>query len=272
MTGDDNMIMGNGAFGIAANLGAVVSSGNISIGTSSGKMGGGSNRNTTSGYYGAVGGASTNGVTGNYNIALGAGSLLPDLTGSNQIVTWVGASGAVGTMGGWNPWTYFTGRQTLINTTNSAVTSVPNADAYFEINGSKSNILSRLNTAQTNGLTAATAMIHYNSDYANYTTYNGISWAPVQQNHYIAKTATYSILVTDYVVDCTSGTFTATLPTAVGFTGKTFVVKNSGAGTITLATTSSQNIDGVTTKTLSSQYSGYTVMSDGTGWKIISAF
>ncbi len=48
----------------------------------------------------------------------------------------------------------------------------------------------------------------------------------------------------DELVDCTANTFTVTLPTAVGYV-KEYVIKNSGTGIITLATTSSQTIDGV---------------------------
>jgi len=58
---------------------------------------------------------------------------------------------------------------------------------------------------------------------------------------YVGKTSTYTILDTDYFVDC-SGTFTVTLPTAVGVAGKVYVIKNSGSGSITVNTTSSQTI------------------------------
>lgn len=73
--------------------------------------------------------------------------------------------------------------------------------------------------------------------------------------NYTAQTGTYAILRNDYLINCTSGTFTVTLPTAVGFAGQTYIIKNSGAGVITLATTSSQTIDGVTTQTLASMVS-----------------
>ena len=56
---------------------------------------------------------------------------------------------------------------------------------------------------------------------------------------YRAVTGTYQILSNyDYTVDCTSGTFTTTLPTAIasnGFVGEVFNIKNSGAGTITVS-------------------------------------
>ena len=71
---------------------------------------------------------------------------------------------------------------------------------------------------------------------------------------YKAVTSTYAITAADYMVDATSGTFTITLPTAVAVAGKIFEVKNSGAGTITVATTSSQTIDGDATVTLERRY------------------
>jgi hypothetical protein len=90
---------------------------------------------------------------------------------------------------------------------------------------------------------------------------------------YAAKTAAYSILSTDDTIDFTgTTTATATLLTAVGFTGKRFTIKNSGTGVITLATTSSQTIDGATTFTLPNQYSSITVQSDGANWKIMSVY
>ena len=59
-------------------------------------------------------------------------------------------------------------------------------------------------------------------------------------NPYKAVTTTYGILTTDYQIEATSGTFTATLPTAIGITGQSFSIKNSGAGVVTLAVGSSR--------------------------------
>lgn len=86
---------------------------------------------------------------------------------------------------------------------------------------------------------------------------------------YVAKTANYTATLDDYTIDCTSGTFTVTLPTAVGITGRIYVIKNSGTGTITIDTTSSQTIDGTTTKTLSVQYNSFAVQSNGSNWIVI---
>lgn len=63
---------------------------------------------------------------------------------------------------------------------------------------------------------------------------------------YVEKTAAYTLTANDHTVNCTSGTFTITFPTAVGIAGRIYVIRNSGAGTITLATTSSQPITATT--------------------------
>jgi hypothetical protein len=67
-----------------------------------------------------------------------------------------------------------------------------------------------------------------------------------------------------------NGTFTVTLPTAVGITDREYLIKNTGAGTITLATTSSQTIDGSTTYVMSVQYKYVRVKSDGANWNVIA--
>ena len=68
-----------------------------------------------------------------------------------------------------------------------------------------------------------------------------------------------------------SAAFTVTLPTAVGVTGKTFHIKktDTSAFAVTIATTSSQTIDGVATVAVYSQYDSITVYSDGANWMII---
>lgn len=92
----------------------------------------------------------------------------------------------------------------------------------------------------------------------------------IARGGYTAQTSTYAILTTDELIDCTSGTFTVTLPTAVSVSGKKYIIKNSGTGVITIATTSSQTIDGGASSSiaLSVQYSSITVVSDGANWKV----
>lgn len=86
---------------------------------------------------------------------------------------------------------------------------------------------------------------------------------------YAAKTANYTLTDEDYFIDCTSNTFTVTLPTAVGRAGQIYVIKNSGTGTITVATASAQTIDGSSTKSLS-QYNVIILSSNGSNWAINS--
>lgn len=93
------------------------------------------------------------------------------------------------------------------------------------------------------------------------------------QYAYVSKTGTYTAAATDYMIDCLTNTFTVNLPAAAGIAGRVYIIKNSTTGTtITIDGNASETIDGSTTKTLNVQYTGYQIMSDGTNWKIISAF
>jgi hypothetical protein len=89
---------------------------------------------------------------------------------------------------------------------------------------------------------------------------------------YTAKNSAYTLTANDYTVDCTSGTFALTLPTAVGSTGKIYVLNNSGTGVITINTTSAQTIDGNSSGTLTlAQNKNYNLQSNGANWIILSA-
>lgn len=94
----------------------------------------------------------------------------------------------------------------------------------------------------------------------------------VEVTRYVAKTSNYTLTANDWTVDCTSGTFAVTLPTAVGITGRTYNIKNSGTGVITINTTGGQTVDdqisGYWTLGASS-YANMCVQSDGTNWIIL---
>ena len=72
-------------------------------------------------------------------------------------------------------------------------------------------------------------------------------------------TDTYTVESTDYFVDATTGTFTISLPTAVGIKGQIYQIKNSGAGVITVDPNGAQTIDGNNTVVLGSKESLYIV-------------
>lgn len=84
-----------------------------------------------------------------------------------------------------------------------------------------------------------------------------------------AKTGNYTLTASDTVVTC-NGTLTITLPTAVGLTGKQFIIRNIATNTVTIARTSSQTIDGCSgTITLAGKGS-MAVVSDGANWLVVS--
>lgn len=104
------------------------------------------------------------------------------------------------------------------------------------------------------GTTGASSTLHVNGSFAT---------------AYVAKTATYSASATDNIIECTSGTFTVTLPTAVGITGREYWITNTGSGTITIGTTSSQTFVNVATTptTLTvAQFTNYRAVSNGANW------
>lgn len=73
--------------------------------------------------------------------------------------------------------------------------------------------------------------------------------------------------LTDYIYLCTA-TLTFTLPTAVGNTN-VYTVKNTGSGTVTVNTTSSQTIDGSTSLTMPVQFTSLSFVSNNANWSIV---
>ena len=79
--------------------------------------------------------------------------------------------------------------------------------------------------------------------------------------------ANYNVDTNDYLIDVTGNTITVTLPPAASIDGKNYVIKNSGSGVVTVATTSGQTIDGASTKSLNNN-DGIEIISDGSNWII----
>jgi len=77
----------------------------------------------------------------------------------------------------------------------------------------------------------------------------------------------------DYLLLCnsTGGAVTITLPPAALVPGRIYVFKrvNAGANNVVVDGYGAETIDGAATYTLSSQWAGVTVMSNGTAWFII---
>lgn len=91
--------------------------------------------------------------------------------------------------------------------------------------------------------------------------------------HMTYPTTTWAVATNENIMlcDATAAGFTATLPTAVGREGQTYTFKkiDSSANVVTIATTSAQTIDGVTTQALSTQYESITVVSNNANWFIL---
>jgi hypothetical protein len=92
----------------------------------------------------------------------------------------------------------------------------------------------------------------------------------------LSKTANYTVTTgdgADVLVKCSAsgGAFAITLYTAVGNTGNRVTVKktDSSANAVTINTTSSQTIDGDTSRAISTQWTSLTLVSDGSNWMVI---
>jgi hypothetical protein len=106
---------------------------------------------------------------------------------------------------------------------------------------------------------------------------SGITWATPSGSGGISRliltittsTSAGSTANIDYVYNGnTSGNINLTLPTAVSNTNR-YTVKNSNIGILTVLTTSSQTIDGITGYALSKQYQAIDLLSDNSNWFIV---
>jgi hypothetical protein len=163
---------------------------------------------------------------------------------------------------------------TAVNATNGygnnyVTFSTGSGDVLNKSSGSTSGYLTILNQAAMLQYASSSAIWYIQSDDLPSTSVVlGIS-------HTV--TTSYNLTNTDHVLmaDATSAAFTVTLPTAVGFNGRyTIDAISTGTNIVTLATTSSQTIDGASTITLGTQVSGATyssvdLISDGANWRVV---
>lgn len=104
---------------------------------------------------------------------------------------------------------------------------------------------------------------------------NGFDMVQRVLSYYRAITSATTLTNTDWTIDCTTGTFTVTLPTAVGILGRPYTIINSGSGSITLATTSSQTIGNTSSDPTSITIgagNSYSVISTNSNWRVTSKF
>lgn len=113
--------------------------------------------------------------------------------------------------------------------------------------------------------TGSAGDICYVQDSGAYYTYNGTAWL-ADVTPFAAKTGSYALTAQDSIVTV-NGTYTITLPTAVGCAGRRYTITNVGTGVVTVDTTSSQTLDGELTQTLN-QRDSMDVVSTGSEWLI----
>ena len=184
-----------------------------------------------SGSLGATGPTGPTGATGNTGVTGSNGT-----NGSNGSTGATGPTGVLGAGSATGNTTYWNGSTWVLSSNN-----LYNAGANIGINATSPN-----STLQVGG-----------SFSTNLTTQTNTN---------------YSVLTTDYFILVSTGSTnrTITLPTAVGCTGRTYVIKkiDSGSGDVIIATTSLQTIDGVTTQTIEFQWTAINVVSNGSNWFI----
>lgn len=173
--------------------------------------------------------------------------------------------------------TVLTQRLNLSGSNFTSKINLPSTGSYTIANGIVwgPNDVALYQTSQfsigTNGSLAVTGALIANS---SLTVSSGNTAVTSFRTAYAAKTANYTIAANDYTINCTSGSFTVTLPTAASTAGQVYVITNSGAGTITIGTTSSQTFANVTatpTTLTMSTVGSRTVQSNGANWLLISS-
>lgn len=248
----------NVAVGAAALASNTTANGNTAFGTQS------LTSNTIGGFNTAAGfQALLSNSTGGSNVAIGTQALYSS-TSSNNVA--VGVYSGYSTTGSGNTFLgYFTGQGSTSGSSNTVlganITTGNGSNRIFIGNGGGSYQAYHDGSDWT-----LTGKVGINGTAPNSTlsTNGSISLA------YVSKSNDYTADITDGTIEVTATGKTITLPTAVGITGRIYTVKLTANGTGTVATTSSQTIDGGTSYSLASQYKYLTVQSNGANWIVIS--
>lgn len=200
--------------------------------------------NFNSGDAGIIGGNS-NDLGGNLGFIVGS---------NNTIVSGANAAAIVG--GGQNVLTSGATASAIIG--GLSITGVSASTVYVP------NL--NIDTTPSSGSTSDEVLVRSIDGTIKSVTQTSITGGPLIRP-YTQKAADYTGTTTDCVINYTTGTWDFTFPSAVGYDGQEYIVKNSGTGIITLNTTSGQIIDSFASGILTLvQWDAIMVISDGANW------
>lgn len=163
----------------------------------------------------------------------------------------------------------FTGKITLFTATTAAASlaiphgAAPTAPVNGDVWSTTTGMLMRVN-----GTTRQFADLDSTQTLAAKTLttplLNGLRRAVTAQTGAYTATAAVAVIL----CNATTAAFAVTLPTAVGNSGLSFIIKktDSTANVVTVSTTSSQTIDSALTLLVSTQWAYVEVVSDGANW------
>lgn len=144
------------------------------------------------------------------------------------------------------------------------IQNIGGASTTFSISGDGKVIIG--SNALVSGGDILPGKIEFLTDDLYHTGTTGTKRKVIRDYAYLAIVGALTLTGEHEFIDCTTGTFAVTLPTAVGY-NKQYTIYNSGTGVITLNTTSAQTISGVASGVLSLvQHDTLMVRSNGTNW------
>lgn len=104
------------------------------------------------------------------------------------------------------------------------------------------------------------------SDGTNWFTVGSVSSPQIPSYTTVSGVGTLSMTAVFNFVVCGGTSYTLTLPTAVGNTGKVFHIKRNSSGDITIDGAGTETIDGALTFVLGTALEAVSIVSDGSNW------